>query len=182
MEGKNIVVEYRFADGNLDRLKQLTTELVQLDVDIIVSGGPTATRPAKEATSTIPIVMGFDDDPVGAGFVASLARPGGNITGLSTPAAGNKRKTTRDSKRDISPTIPRGCLRSFDPFRHVTIATRDRTRRGSVQNADSVPGHTRAKGHRDGIRQPRARRVPTRSSCSVVLCSIFAAHRLSTSR
>jgi putative ABC transport system substrate-binding protein len=87
VEGKNIVVEYRFADGDLDRLKQLATELVQLDVDIIVSGGPTATRPAKEATSTIPIVMGFDDDPVGAGFVASLARPGGNITGLSTPAA-----------------------------------------------------------------------------------------------
>jgi putative ABC transport system substrate-binding protein len=86
VEEKNIVVEYRFADGNLDRLKQLTTELVQLDVDIIVSGGPTATRPAKEATSTIPIVMGFDDDPVGAGFVASLARPGGNITGLSTLA------------------------------------------------------------------------------------------------
>jgi len=87
VEGKNIVVEYRFANGDLDRLKQLATELVQLDVDIIVSGGPTATRPAKEATSTIPIVMGFDDDPVGAGFVASLARPGGNITGLSTPAA-----------------------------------------------------------------------------------------------
>ena len=86
VEGKNIVVEYRFADGNLDRLKQLATELVQLDVDIIVSGGPTATRPAKAATSTIPIVMAFDDDPVGAGFVASLARPGGNITGLSTPA------------------------------------------------------------------------------------------------
>ncbi len=59
---------------------------MRLKVDIIVSGGPTVTRPAKEATSTIPIVMGFDDDPVGYGFVASLARPGGNITGLSTLA------------------------------------------------------------------------------------------------
>ena len=86
VEGKNVVIEYRFAEGNLDRLRQLTAELVQLKVDIIVSGGPTVTRPAKEATSTIPIVMGFDDDPVGAGFVASLARPGGNITGLSTLA------------------------------------------------------------------------------------------------
>jgi len=86
VEGKNIVVEYRFADGNPDRLKPLTTELVQLDVDIIVSGGPTVTRIVKEATSTIPIDMGFDDDPVGAGFVASLARPGGNVTGLSTLA------------------------------------------------------------------------------------------------
>jgi putative ABC transport system substrate-binding protein len=86
VEGKNIVIEYRFAEGNLDRLRQLTAELVQINVDIIVSGGPTVTRPAKEATSTIPIVMGFDDDPVGSGFVASLARPGGNITGLSTLA------------------------------------------------------------------------------------------------
>lgn len=86
VDGKNIVVEYRFADGNLDRLGQLLAELVQLNVDIIVSGGPTVTRPAKAATSTIPIVMGFDDDPVGSGFVASLARPGGNITGLSTLA------------------------------------------------------------------------------------------------
>ena len=86
VEGKNIVVEYRYAEGNPDRLRQLTAELVQLKVDILVSGGPTVTRLAKEATSTIPIVMGFDDDPVGSGFVASLARPGGNITGLSTLA------------------------------------------------------------------------------------------------
>src|SRR5207244_5499772 len=61
-------------------------ELVRLNVDVIVTSGPTATRPAKGATSTIPIVMTFDDDPVGSGFVASLARPGGNITGLSTLA------------------------------------------------------------------------------------------------
>ena len=59
---------------------------MQLNVEIIVSGGPTVTRPAKAATSTIPIVMGFDDDPVGSGLVASLARPGGNVTGLSTLA------------------------------------------------------------------------------------------------
>jgi putative ABC transport system substrate-binding protein len=59
---------------------------VSLKVDVIVTSGPTATRPAKGATSTIPIVMTFDDDPVGSGFVASLARPGGNITGLATLA------------------------------------------------------------------------------------------------
>lgn len=86
VDGKNIVVEYRFAEGNLDRLSQLLAELVKLNVDMIVSGGPTVTRPAKAATSTIPIVMGFDDDPIGSGFVANLARPGGNITGLSTLA------------------------------------------------------------------------------------------------
>jgi putative ABC transport system substrate-binding protein len=85
-EGKNIVIERRHADGKSDRLPQLASEPARLKVDVIVSSGPTATRPAKEATSTIPIVMTFDDDPVGSGFVASLARPGGNITGLSTLA------------------------------------------------------------------------------------------------
>jgi putative ABC transport system substrate-binding protein len=84
VEGKNIVIDYRYAEGKRDRLKELAAELVRLNVEIIVTGGPTATRPAKEATATIPIVMGFDNDPVGAGFVASLARPGRNITGLST--------------------------------------------------------------------------------------------------
>ncbi len=67
-------------------LPELAAELVRLKVDIIVTAGPTATRAAKEATSTIPIVMAQDTDPVGSGFVASLARPGGNITGLSTLA------------------------------------------------------------------------------------------------
>src|SRR5262245_41266806 len=86
LEGKNIVIEWRSSEGKADRLPGLAAELVRLKVDIIVSGGPTATRSAKEATSTIPIVMAIDNDPVGSGFVASLARPGGNITGLSTLA------------------------------------------------------------------------------------------------
>ena len=86
VEGKSIVIEYRWAEGKFDRLPDLAAELVRLKVDVILSGGPTATRPAKGATVTIPIVMAFDDDPVGSGFVASLARPGGNITGLSTLA------------------------------------------------------------------------------------------------
>jgi putative ABC transport system substrate-binding protein len=86
VEGKNIVIEWRSAEGKLDRLPALAAELVRLKVDVIVTTGPAPTRPAKEATSTIPIVMAFDNDPVGNGFVASLARPGGNITGLSTLA------------------------------------------------------------------------------------------------
>ena len=86
MEGKNIIIEYRFADGRLDQVPQNAAELVRLRVDVIVTAGPTDTRAAKEATATIPIVMAFDSDPVGNGFVASLARPGGNITGLSTLA------------------------------------------------------------------------------------------------
>ena len=86
VEGTNIAIEWRYAEGKVHRLSELAAELVRLRVDIIVSGGPTVTRPAKEATSVIPIVMALDDDPVGSGFVASLARPGGNITGLSTLA------------------------------------------------------------------------------------------------
>jgi putative tryptophan/tyrosine transport system substrate-binding protein len=84
VEGKNIVIDWRTADGKPDRLPALAAELVRLKVDVIVTGGPTVTRAAKEATSTIPIVMTNDPDPVGDGFIANLARPGGNITGLST--------------------------------------------------------------------------------------------------
>src|SRR5919106_3023433 len=83
VEGKNMIVDYRSADGKFDRLPDLARELVRLKVDVIVTGGPTATRPAQKATVKIPIVMAQDTDPVGNGFVTSLARPGGNITGLS---------------------------------------------------------------------------------------------------
>jgi putative tryptophan/tyrosine transport system substrate-binding protein len=86
VEGKNIAVEYRWADGQLDRLPELANELVRQKFDIIVSAGPAVTRPTRQATATIPIVMAFDHDPVGAGFVASLARPGGNVTGLAVLA------------------------------------------------------------------------------------------------
>jgi len=86
VEGKNIVIEWRWAEGKPDRLPDLAAELVRLKVDMIVSAGPIVTRHFKEATKTIPIVMAQDNDPVGNGFVASLARPGGNITGLATLA------------------------------------------------------------------------------------------------
>jgi putative ABC transport system substrate-binding protein len=86
VEGKNIVIEYRYADGKLDRVPALATELVRLNVDVIVTGGSAATRPAKEATTTIPIVMAQDTDPIGNEFVASLGWPGGNVTGLSIVA------------------------------------------------------------------------------------------------
>jgi putative ABC transport system substrate-binding protein len=93
IEGKTIVIEWRSAEGKLDRLPALLTELVRLKVDVIVTAGPSVTRAAKEATTTIPIVMTNEGDPVGTGFVASLARPGGNITGLSilSPELSGKR-------------------------------------------------------------------------------------------
>jgi putative ABC transport system substrate-binding protein len=86
VEGKNIVLEFRYAEEKLDRLPALAAELVRLKVEVIVTAGGTSTRAAKGATATIPIVMVQDNDPVGNGFVASLARPGGNITGLATLA------------------------------------------------------------------------------------------------
>ena len=83
IEGKNITIEYRFAEQKPERLPELAAELVRLKVDlIVVSGGPTPLA-AKKATTTLPIVMMNSPDPVAAGLVASLARPGGNVTGLS---------------------------------------------------------------------------------------------------
>jgi putative ABC transport system substrate-binding protein len=83
IEGQNILIELRSGEGKAERLPVVAAELVQLKVDVIVSGGSTSTRAVKEVTGTIPIVMTQDGDPVGSGFVASLARPGGNVTGLS---------------------------------------------------------------------------------------------------
>jgi putative ABC transport system substrate-binding protein len=87
VEGKNILIEWRSPEGKIDRLPAIATELVRLKVDVLVTAGAADTRAAKEATVTIPIVMAQDPDPVGNGFVTSLARPGGNITGLSSLSA-----------------------------------------------------------------------------------------------
>ena len=83
VEGKNLVIEYRWADGQYDRLSDLAADLVRLRVEVIVTVGDPVIQAAKKATTTIPIVMASVGDPVGRGFVASLARPGGNITGVS---------------------------------------------------------------------------------------------------
>ena len=86
IEGKNVIIELRSADEKIDRVPAIVAELVKLNVDIIVSGGSVVTQSAKRATKTIPIIMAQEADPVGSGLVASLARPGGNITGLATLA------------------------------------------------------------------------------------------------
>jgi putative ABC transport system substrate-binding protein len=103
VERKNIVIEWRYTEGKLDRLAALAAELVRPQVDVIVSGGSLTTRAAKQATDTIPIVMAQDGDPVRNGFVASLARPGGNVTGLATltPEISGKRLEL------LKETIPR---------------------------------------------------------------------------
>jgi putative ABC transport system substrate-binding protein len=93
VEGQNLAIEYRYADGQFERLPALAAELVRLPVDVIVTGGENAARVVQQATQTIPIVIVAGVDPVGVGLIASLARPGGNITGLSSlgPELGGKR-------------------------------------------------------------------------------------------
>ena len=83
IEGHNILVEYRYAEGKLDRHRAIVAELVQLRIDVLVSGAGPAIRAAKQATKMIPIVMVITEDPVATGLIDSLARPGGNITGLT---------------------------------------------------------------------------------------------------
>jgi putative ABC transport system substrate-binding protein len=93
VEGKNVVFEYRYAENRLERLPELAAELVRLKVDVIAVAGTLAPLAAKRVTSTIPIVMTAAGDPLGSGLVASLARPGGNVTGMSlmAPDLGAKR-------------------------------------------------------------------------------------------
>jgi len=106
VEGKNIRIEYRYADGRTERIPALAAELVHLNVEIIVTAGPVNTRAAKAATKTIPIVMTMDSDPIKNGFAVTLARPGGNITGLSTltPELSGKRL---ELLKEIIPTLSR---------------------------------------------------------------------------
>jgi putative ABC transport system substrate-binding protein len=114
IEGKNIVIEYRGAEGKPDRIPSLVAELVQLKVDVLVSGNVGVARAAKQATETIPIVMVTNQDPVATGLVDSLARPGGNITGLSTlqRELGGKRL---ELLKEVVPGISRvGVLRDAD--------------------------------------------------------------------
>ena len=131
LEGKNIVIEWRYAEGKPDRLPALAAELVHLKVDIIVSASPPATRAAKEATSTIPIVMTQDSDPVANGFVASLARPGENISGLSTvaPELSGKRL---ELLKEIVPRLSRVAVlgTSTEPGNAQSLKEVERRRKG----------------------------------------------------
>jgi putative ABC transport system substrate-binding protein len=105
IEGKNIALEYHYAEGETKRLPKLAAELVGLNVDVIVAAGP-GILPVKNATKTIPIVMAQHGDPVGAGLVASLARPGGNVTGLSS-LSGDLGGKQLDLLKEAFPTVSR---------------------------------------------------------------------------
>ena len=138
--------------GDLQRensiaFRALAAELVRLKVDVIVTGGSTATRAAKEATATIPIVMTQDSDPVGNGFVASLARPGGNITGLSTlaPELSGKRL---ELLKEIVPKLSRvAVLGSFNQPGYRTRLKETGTRRRGVRSEASISRRSRSQGY-----------------------------------
>src|SRR5229473_178667 len=105
--GENVVIEYRFADGELERLPALAADLVRLGVDVIVAGTNPNTVAAMKATTTIPIVMAAGVDPIGAGLVASLARPGGNVTGLATDTGGEILGKRFELLKEILPNLSR---------------------------------------------------------------------------
>src|SRR5262249_59412878 len=102
VEGDNLAIEYRFAEGEAERLSNLVAQLLELKPDVLVVAGTPAVRAAQEATTSIPIVMATTNDPIGSGFVQGLARPGGKITGLS------------NLRTDLSPKLPE-LLRSIAP-------------------------------------------------------------------
>src|SRR5207244_1935129 len=162
VEGKNIVIEYRWAEGKIERFLDLAAELVRLKVDVIVTGGPAVNRLAKEATVTIPVVMSFDNDPVGNGFAASLARPGGNITGLSThyPEISGKQL---ELLKDIIPRLSRVAVLGNSTVPGNAQALRETERAAGVfgvklqyveiENPEEIESAFRAarKGHADAV-------------------------------
>ena len=106
IESRTVTIEYRYADGHGDRAAEIATEFVRLKVAVIVTGGVTAVVAAKKATSVIPIVFATAGDPVGTGLVASLSRPGGNVTGLSNQSADLAGKRL-ELLREIAPKLRR---------------------------------------------------------------------------
>jgi ABC-type uncharacterized transport system substrate-binding protein len=125
VEGQNIVIEYRFAEGRYDRLPELAAELVRLKVDIIVTVATPAAVAAKNATATIPIVGISLGDPVGIGLIASLARPGGNVTGLSYSVDVALVRKQLELLKEIVPKVRRVAILSNPANPFHAFATRD---------------------------------------------------------
>ena len=121
-EGRNIVIEYRWADGKYERFPALVAELIAAKVNVIVTAGTPASLAVKKATTTVPLVMVAVGDPVGTGLVSSLARPGGNLTGLSSIAPDLEGKRL-DLLREVVPTLSHVAVffNSLNPFHVVSM-------------------------------------------------------------
>ena len=127
VEGRNVIIEWRYTAGNIERAPELAAELVRLKVDVIVAGSPQALRAVQLATSSIPIVMHAVSDPVGMGFIASLARPGGNITGVTSAIPeGFMGKTLQLITEAIPKTSRVGLLfNAANPLNYATASARE---------------------------------------------------------
>jgi len=143
VEGQSIVVHYRWAEGKIDLLPGLAVELVRLKVDLIVTSGTPATLAAKQATTTIPIVMAASGDAVGSGLVASLARPGGNVTGMSTvyPEMEGKRL---EILRELVPRVTRVAvlMNPSNPF--TALAWKETRAAAETARVTVLPAEVRA--------------------------------------
>ncbi len=140
VEGQNILIEGRFYGDRTERLPALAAELVRLKVDVIVAQGPPAPEAAQRATSTIPIVMTVHQDPVGSGLVASLARPGRNVTGLSVLTTELGRQAAAVAQGGRSRNLPRGRALGSDPSNRCAPVERGRGRGAIVEGAASRAG------------------------------------------
>jgi putative ABC transport system substrate-binding protein len=129
VEGKNVRFEYRYTKGHNERLPELADELVGLNVDVILTWGTDAVLAAKQATTTIPIVMGAVGDPLGIGIVTNLARPGGNVTGLSSRAAELEAKRLQLLK-EVVPGLSRVAI-LFNPTNHYMPLALQSAQRGA---------------------------------------------------
>ena len=157
VEGKNIIVEWRANEGKLGRNPALAAELVRLKVDVIVAAGSGEIRAAKEASDAIPIVMVRGGDPVGSGFVASLARPGGNITGLAIlrPELSGKRL---ELLKEIVPKLTRvAVLASSGSADHALVLKEIESAAGPLGLKASNGQHTKFQGFSDPISKRRQR-------------------------
>ena len=147
MEGQNIAFESRFAEGKTDQLAGLAAELVALKVDVIVTSGTPASLAAKQATRTIPIVMAQLADPVGAGLVASLGRPGANVTGLTTQDADFSGKRLETLLQESCPTFLAIAVLIDETSPGTMLVAREHTGRGTVGGrAASIPRRARSGG------------------------------------
>ena len=161
IEGRTVAIEYRWAEGRSERFGQIVAEFVQLKVDIIVTGGTAAVIAAKQATSLIPIVFGTAGDPIGTGLVASLARPGGNVTGLSNQSAdavGKRLELLREAVPNLrrlaimaNITVPIGKLEMDEVQAAARILDLDVAKVEIRRVEDIAPAIEALKGHTDAL-------------------------------
>ena len=172
VEGQNIAIEHRAPDWKYERLPALAAELVRLKVDVIVAASPPATEAAQQATSTIPIVFTVSGDPVAEGFVASLARPGGNLTGLATISPELVGKQLEMLKA-VAPKVSRvAVLQNPDQPSHARAVRQAEDAGAGPRGAASNPGSAHPFRDRGGVRGDDAASARAASSSCGTRCSV----------